>query len=168
MNGLSFTVGSELYTVDVNLVQKVARKLMITPVPSAPSEIVGIANLKGRVVTVLNLCRLLGIDKTDEAARYIHTVVFKSFSSSEDQMGLAIEKPGNLIEIDDADIKPSPLTAGSEGSFCISGVAETNDMFYRIIDIESIWKKYTHSTDLLSEITSENPSSGGHNNEQHI
>jgi len=142
VRGLSFLAGGELYAVDVTLVQKVARMLAITPVPSAPPEIVGIANLKGKVVTVLNLSKLLGSDKSNEAALYANTIVFKYGSSHEDQMGLAVEKPGNLIDIDDSAIRSPPVTAGAEENYCISGVTEIDDNLYRIIDIEAILRRY--------------------------
>ena len=142
MRGLSFTVGGEMYAVDVTLVQKVARKLAITPVPSAPAEILGVANLKGRVVTVLSLKKLLGLDTQSESEHYANTIIFKSWTNSEDQMGIAVEKPGNLIDIDTDTIRTRPLTVGTEGSFCIAGVAEVGDGFYRIIDIETIRRKY--------------------------
>jgi len=142
MRGLSFTVGGELYAVDVTLVQKVARKLAITPVPSAPAEITGVANLKGRVITVLSLKKLLGLDTQNDPEHYVNTIIFKSWTNSEDQVGLAVEKPGNLIDINTDAIRSRPLTVGTEGSFCISGVTEIGDDFYRIIDIETIRKKY--------------------------
>jgi len=154
MRGLSFLVGSELYAVDVTLVQKVARKLMITPVPSSPSEIVGIANLKGRVVTVLSLDKILGDDELCEAERYINTIVFKSRADNGDQMGLAVDKPGNLLDIDDAEIRPPPLSANDRGSFCISGVAEIDNTFYRIIDIDSIHNKFVSGKDTVQTKTS--------------
>ena len=161
MRGLSFLVDGELYTVDVTLVQKVARMLAVTPVPTAPAEVLGIANLKGRVITVLSLSKLLGSERPCEAALYVNTIVFKSGSSHEDQMGLAVEKPGNLIDIDDSAIRSPPTTANAEEDFCISGVTEIDDNFYRIIDIGSILRKYIYGI----EIGSGSSSIGGTENE---
>jgi len=149
VRGLSFLVDGELYAVDVTLVQKVARMLAITPVPSAPDEIVGIANLKGKVVTVLSLSRLLDSSKPYEAILYANTIVFKYGSSLEDQMGLAVEKPGNLIDIDDSAIRSPPVQADSAENNCIMGVTEIDDKFYRIIDIESILRKYIRDSDTV-------------------
>jgi len=161
MRGLSFYIGNELFAVDVTLVQKVARKLSITPVPSSPAEVIGIANLKGRVVTVLNLSKLLGSAESSFAQQYINTIVFKSDSSAEDQMGIAIEKPGNLIDIENDDIRSPPNTAEAEETHYISGVTEIGNDFFRIIDIEAIRRKYTHS----SETGSANSLYGGIPNE---
>ena len=154
MRGLSFVIGTELYAVDVTLVQKVARKLSITPVPSAPDEIVGIANLKGRVVTILSLTRLLGGDEEYLADNCTNTIVFKSSSSSEDQMGLAIEKPGNLIDLSDSAIKLPPLSNETEEGFCISGIAEVDDKIYRIISLDSIMQKYMTGSETITSNTS--------------
>jgi len=153
VRGLSFIVAGELFTVDVTLVQMVARKLAVTPVPSAPDEVIGVANLKGRVVTILSLSELLdSVERIDEG-RILNAIIFKSSSSSEDQMGLAVEKPGNLIDIDDSVIRPPPLTGGVSEGFCISGIAEADDKIYRIIDLDSIKRKYTASREDITANT---------------
>jgi len=155
MRVLSFTVAGEYYAVDVNLVQAVARKMSITPVPAAPIEISGIANVKGRVVTVINLYSLLGYDEKRDDKRgntSVNAIVFKSDSAdSEHFMALTIGKPGELITIDEKDIKVLSSTAKKEESFCVSRIAEVGKNLYRIVDIESISKKYENNYDSDTE-----------------
>jgi len=149
MKGFSFLVNKEFFAVDVDLVQKVTRKMAVTPVPTAPDEIIGIANLKGRVITILNLYQLLGHRERrnkEYGSRTVKAVVFKTLSGSEDQIGLFIDKPGNLIDLDDNTIRPPSLPTGAEDSFCISGIAEQNNRLYRIINIDSIINKYKAKT----------------------
>jgi purine-binding chemotaxis protein CheW len=148
MRCLSFFTDNEFFAVDVTLVQKVARKMTVTPVPTAPDAVEGITNIKGRVVTLLNLCELLGRKKKHARgpdADEVDAVIFKSFSGGDDQIGLVIDKPGNLIDIDDNTISLPSLTTGAEESFCISGIAEVDNMFYRIISIDSIMEKYKYA-----------------------
>jgi len=145
MKGFSFIVNNEYFAVDVDLVQKVTQKMMVTPVPSAPDEIIGIANLKGRVITILSLYQLLGHKERrnkEYSSRAVKAVVFKTLSGSEDQFGLFIDKPGDLIDIDNNTIRPPSLPTGAEDSFCISGIAELDNKLYRIINIDSIINKY--------------------------
>ncbi|MCL2764653.1 MAG: chemotaxis protein CheW [Treponema sp.] len=145
MRGFSFLVNKEYFAVDVDLVQKVTQKMIITPVPTAPDEVIGIANLKGRVITILSLYQLLGHKErrnNEDVSRAVKAVVFKTLSGSEDQIGLLIDKPGNLIDLDDDTIYTPSLPTGAEESFFISGVAEQDDRLYRIIDIDSIINKY--------------------------
>ena len=163
MKGLSFVVGGELFAVDINGVQKIVRKMLLTHVPAVPDEIIGIMNLKGKVITVFSLTELLG-RKGKRAGEYtnkaINAVVFKPLSDSEDQMGLSIDKPGDLIEIDGDIICPPSLATGANDSFCISGIAEMGDRLYRIIDIDSIINRYK----INGAETAENMSTGGINN----
>jgi len=147
MKGFSFLVNNEYFTVDVDLIHKITQKLMITPVPSSPDEIIGIANIKGRVITIFNLYRLLGhTERRSMEYNYnvVKAVIFKAHSGSEDQIGLLIDKPGNLIDIDENAIRPPLLATGAEESFCISGIAEVDNKLYRIINIESIINKYKY------------------------
>ena len=126
--------------------QKVARNMSVTPVPAAPEAIVGIANMKGRVVTVLSLAALFGRGRGKspgaKSVQAVNAVVFKGFKEGDDQMGLLIEKPGDLINITDNKILPLSLKTGAEEKFYLSGMAEVDGNLYRIINIESIIKRF--------------------------
>ena len=139
MRGLSFRADGELFTVDVILVMKVVRNMAFTPIPAAPSAVVGIANMKGRIVTVLSLAELLGRER---GARAVNAVIFKPLTDGNDQMGLLIDKPGDLIEINENEILPPPKTADEEESRCISGITEIDGILYRIINIDSIISRF--------------------------
>jgi len=143
MRGLSFVVDGGLYAADVSLIQKIVRNMPVTPVPAAPEAVIGIANLKGRVITVISLYTLLGNKEKRADTGMTNAVVFKPLSGNEDQLGLSIDKPGEIVYIDDDAICPPSLATGEEESFCICGVADVGDRLYRIIDIDSIINKYT-------------------------
>ena len=139
MRGLSFVAGGALYLVDVTLVQKVVRNMMATPVPTAPEAVVGIASLKGKIVTVLSLPVLLG-RAAQKASAPISAIIIKPFGDSGDHVGLLIDKPGDLIAIDE--ILPPPVTAGTDETRCISGVTEAEGTLYRIVDIHAIIDRF--------------------------
>ena len=184
MKVFSFYADGQLFAVDVDRIQKVARKMAVTHVPAAPDAITGIINLKGRVITVFSLCNLLGrkekrqvnrrksktAGSLDEiaaasaaanaaAADVVNIVVFKSFSGMEDQMGLIFDKPGVLINIDDETITLPSLAACAEDNCFFSGIAELDNMLYRIINIDSIIDKYKN----IGRNYAENISTGGVN-----
>jgi purine-binding chemotaxis protein CheW len=142
VTGLSFTVDGCLFAVDADLVQKMARKFAVTPVPAAPRAVMGIANLKGKVVTVFDLYELLGQRRTNSGG-LINVIIFKPFTAEgENQMGLAIDKTGDLVEISESRIRQPASGAELDDSGCIRGVAEVGGVLYRIIDIKAAAKKY--------------------------
>jgi len=165
MRYLSFSLDKEYFAVDVMYVEKVVRKIAVTPIPAAPEDIIGIVNMKGRVVTLLSLYKLLKRRERRGGERITHaanTIIFKSFSGGEDQMGFLIGKPGSLIHIDDSDIRLPSLTADIEENFCISGVAETGGKLYRIINIIPIITMHKQSGDGITDAYI----NGGENNEE--
>jgi purine-binding chemotaxis protein CheW len=138
----------ELFAVDVGLVQKVVRNISFTPIPAAPPAVAGIANLKGGIVTILSLAELLGRERGRHA---VNAVVFKSDANGGDQMGLLIDKPGDLIDIGENDILPPPLVAKGEEKPCVSGIAEAGGKLYRIIDLDDIKNRFKGGFDNVLE-----------------
>ena len=162
MKVLSFLVDNELFCADVRLVEKVTRKMILTQLAAAPHVINGLVNLKGRVITAFNLYQILGRKERRNAGRKsdtVNAIVFNSFSGEEDQMCLIINKPGELIELDDETVSPPVLATGAEESFCISGIAEKDNKLYRIIDIDSIINRY--KTNGVKTVENTNRSNGG-------
>ena len=138
MQGLSLLTDGELFAVDVTLVRKVVRNMAFTPVPAAPEAVAGIANLKGGIVTLLNLDELLGRNR---GAQAVHAVIFKPFTNGNDQMGLLIDSPGDLITINETKII-SPNISAEEYNPLISGLTEVDGKLYRIIDVDSIVNRF--------------------------
>jgi len=162
MRCLSFLVDEDYFAVDVTLVREFARKMTVTPVPSAPDAVIGITNMKGRVITLLNLCELLGRKGRDSVDDTVNAILFKSLSGDEDQIGIKIDKPGELIDIDDQDTRKPSIEIEADESFCISGIAEIDHELYRIIDIYSIIEKYKSD----GEKTADSSLNGGIDDEQ--
>jgi len=147
MRGLSFLSDGELFTVDVELVEKIVRNMAYTPLPAVHDTVAGIANMKGGIVTLLSLNRLLGRERSEAAS---HAVIFKPSKNHLDQMGLLIDKPGSLIEINEDEILPPPLPAEEKHS-CISGMAEAGGKLYRIIHVDSIINRFNDGGDIISQ-----------------
>jgi len=164
MIGLSFLANGEFFAVNVKLVQKIMLNMAVTPVPTAPETVAGIANMKGRVVTVLSLAALLGCGQGKRCrslgtlpargTQVVSSVVFKPFSDGDDEMALLVDKLGDLIFISDNEILPPPLTWGAEEKSYISGIAETEEKLYRIINVESIVNRFINGGEKTSDTMS--------------
>ncbi|MDR1664776.1 MAG: chemotaxis protein CheW [Clostridiales bacterium] len=139
MRGLSFFINDELYAADVTRVAKIVRHLSVTPVPAAREAVLGIANLKGKVVTVLDPRALLAAPgeavQRNNPVGSVKAVVFKPFSENGDPIGLRIDRQGGLISVDDENILPPPV---ADGAGIVAGVAELEGRLYRILDVNHI------------------------------
>ena len=147
MKAMSFLVDSELYVVDATLMHKVVRSISITSVPTSNNAVVGIINLKGKVITILSIPELFGVSKNSEITPelYSNVAIFKPVRGDNDQMGVLIDTPGSLIDIDEDLMLPPPIDKEQQNSAFISGVVNADNKLYRILDITAIFESFTVS-----------------------
>ena len=159
MQALSFFLDDELFAVDVIYVEKFVRNIPVTPVVATPDPVIGIANMKGRVITVLSLSTLLKRDagkaETRSPVSGANAVVFKSLADG-DQIALQIDRPGGLLSISDCQQLPPPVAAGPAEKHIITGIAEADGLLYRIIDASALINQdYTADPIIQREINDE-------------
>jgi purine-binding chemotaxis protein CheW len=107
MNQLStFHVGAYLFGVDVSLVQEVVRLQPLTPVPLAPAEIAGLINLRGEVLTAIDLRARLGLPPADPAREPVNVVV----RVDDEPVSLLVDEIGAVLEISQVPFEQTPST----------------------------------------------------------
>ncbi|MDR0248772.1 MAG: chemotaxis protein CheW [Oscillospiraceae bacterium] len=141
MRVLSFVAAGELYAADIECVQAVMRRLEPTPVRAADSTIAGIVNIRGKVVTLLDMDALLGRACREQPGAVSDAVVFKDITESGDQMGLLISAACEIV--DPGSVQPLPPEAELAGGGIIGGIAEHGSKLYRILDIRAIIARFT-------------------------
>jgi purine-binding chemotaxis protein CheW len=112
MNQLStFGVGKYLFGVDVALVQEVVRLQQMTPVPLAPPEIAGLINLRGEVLTAIDLRVRLGLAAAelgnDGVAREPVNVVVRM---DDEPVSLLVDEISGVLEVSQVPFEQTPST----------------------------------------------------------
>ena len=103
-----FRVADEAYAVSVLNVLEVASLGDVTPVPGAPIQILGVRNLRGKILPVIDLAALLGTRRSQPAGRLLVA------ESEGRQAGLAIDEVTEVGELGDlAEEAESPLLLGT-------------------------------------------------------
>lgn len=109
----TFKVGENTFGVDVRVVQEVLRPHPITRVPLAPAAIAGLINLRGQVVTAVDMRQRLGLPPNDGERESMNVVA----RLGDGVVSLLVDSIGDVIEVDDADFEapPETLTGPSRG-----------------------------------------------------
>src|SRR5881398_1517821 len=108
----TFHVGKYLFGVDVSLVQEVVRLQQMTPVPLAAGEIAGLINLRGEVLTAIDLRARLGlpaVDRSDAAGRGrepVNVVV----RVNDEPVSLLVDEIGGVLEVSQVPFEQTPTT----------------------------------------------------------
>ncbi len=104
----TFHVGKYLFGVDVALVQEVVRLQQITPVPLAPPEIAGLINLRGEVLTAIDLRARLGLPPAKGDREPVNVVV----RVDDEPVSLLVDEIGGVLEVSQVPFEQTPSTVG--------------------------------------------------------
>lgn len=137
---LTFYLNGNLYGIDILAVKEINRNIEYTPVPDAPSSVIGLLNMRGQVVTLFNLAGLMGLELGD-GREHSTCIILKSTPLNPDYVGFLIERPGSVIDINEGICEPPPANmSGLENKF-VSKVVKLEDELLTIIDQQVIFEQ---------------------------
>jgi chemotaxis signal transduction protein len=129
----TFLLDGHLFGVLVSAVQEVLKEQDVTPVPLAPSEVSGLINLRGQIVTTLDLRPRLGIPRQEPGARSVSVVVRAADGGP---VSLVVDRTGDVIEADDASLELPPDTVPAEVRELVSGICKLDGRLMLLLDSE--------------------------------
>ncbi|MEJ2694428.1 MAG: chemotaxis protein CheW [Candidatus Thiodiazotropha sp.] len=134
---VTFVLMEETYGINVMQVQEVLRVTEIAPVPGAPAYVLGIINLRGNVVTVIDTRIRFGLPtvETDDASRII------VIESEKQVVGILVDAVAEVVELRENEIDPAPNVGTEESSRYIQGVAtrgENRDGLLILVDLNKL------------------------------
>lgn len=131
---VTFRLADETYGINVMHVQEVLRVPEIAPVPGAPDYVLGIINLRGNVVTVLDTRKRLGLPEhaEDDSTRIVILGTEKSV------VGIMVDSVAEVVEMRRSAIESSPNVGNDESSKYIDGVATHKDELLILIDVNKL------------------------------
>jgi len=130
----TFYIGGTLMGVNAMNVQEVVQLSSLTPVHHASDYIAGIINLRGQIVTVVDLKRRLEIEQLDEqTAREIFIV-----SSQGENIGLLVDEAADVIPADMENLSPLPANMSLAQQKFLKGICQEESRPIAILDIGSV------------------------------
>ena len=102
----TFWLGHGLYGIEVGRVREVLRQLDITAVPLAPATVAGLINLRGQVVTTIDLRERLQLGSATEDVQSMLVVVLVAGES----IALLVDRIGGVVDVSDDQFEPPPDT----------------------------------------------------------
>jgi purine-binding chemotaxis protein CheW len=128
----TFFVGELFFGVDVLNVQEVLRFQPMTPVPQAPEVIEGLINLRGQIVTAIDMRRRLRLPPRAEDKAPMNMVV----RTSDGAVSLLVDEIGDVLDMDAATYERPPQNLDPATSDLIRGVYKLKDQLLLVLDEE--------------------------------
>ena len=121
-----------LFGVDVLHVQEVLRFQVMTPIPKAPPAIEGLINLRGQIVTAIDMRRRLGLPPRDGKKSPMNIVI----RTSEGAVSLLVDEIGDVLDVDAATYERSPESLDPAARELIHGVYKLKDRLLLVLDAD--------------------------------
>lgn len=131
---VTFRLDSELYGINVLQVQEVLRYTDIVPVPGAPDFVLGIINLRGNVVTVIDTRKCFGLapHQPDDATRIV------IIESGKQVAGLLVDSVAEVVNIHANQVESAPDVGTTESAKYIQGIANHNKEILILVDVNKL------------------------------
>jgi len=128
----TFYLDKLLFGVELKGVQEVIRSLEMTKVPLAPDVVSGLINLRGQIVTAVDLRRRLELEPRPPGMLAMNVVV----RSEDGAVSLLVDEIGDVVEGEESSFEPPPETLRGSVRAMILGVHKLNGRLMHVLDIE--------------------------------
>jgi purine-binding chemotaxis protein CheW len=129
---VTFTLDGRLYGVDVDAVQEVLRGQPQTRIPLAPDSVSGLINLRGQVLSAIELRAQLGLP--DRAEDHEHMLVVVRIGG--EPIALLVDSIGAVIDVDDEQFEQPPDTLAGPSRDLLFGAYKLDDRLLLALDVE--------------------------------
>jgi purine-binding chemotaxis protein CheW len=137
---VSFRIGDEEFGVDILMVQEIIRFTTITPIPNAPRFILGMINLRGKIIPVIDLRQRLKIrghrpGANDRKTRILIVEIYNHVT------GFIVDSVSEVMKVPVSDIEPTPhlVTSSIEAEY-VKGVIKLPNRLIILLDFRQVLK----------------------------
>jgi purine-binding chemotaxis protein CheW len=131
---VTFHIDNEVYGITVMQVMEVLRYVDLTPVPGAPDYVLGIINLRGNVVTVIDTRKRFSLPskEIDDLCRIV-------IIESEGQvLGMLVDCVAEVVYLKESEIEMAPNVGNEDSSRFIQGVHSNGDSLLILVDVNKL------------------------------
>jgi purine-binding chemotaxis protein CheW len=130
-------IGEQLFGLPISRVQDVFMPDRLTRVPLAPPEIAGVLNLRGRIVTAIDMRSRLGLGKRDNAGRPMAIGI----EYNSESYGLLIDTIGEVLKVADDTREPNPVNLDARLARVSAGVHQLDGQLLVVLDVDRVLDK---------------------------
>ncbi len=130
----TFYVGDALCGMDILNIQEINKLMEMTKVPQAPDYMIGILNLRGQIVTIIDLGQKLGLGEVEISNESRNIII----NAPGEHVGLLVSRISDVVMADPEKIESAPANmSGIQGGF-FTGVYKTENKLIGILDIKEV------------------------------
>lgn len=131
---VTFAIGDQGFCIEIEHVLEIRGWTSTTVMPQAPDYVVGLMNLRGAVLPVVDLSLRLGLGKIEPTAR--HVIIIARIGDQ--TVGFLVEAVSDILTVSEDDMRPTPQVSSPGAQAFIKGVYTISDKLVRAVDVHQI------------------------------
>ena len=131
---LTIYLEDQIFGIPVLQIQDVLRDISMTNVPLAPPEVSGALNLRGRIVTAINVRKRLGLNPYESDSKQLSVVV----EHEHELYSLMIDRVGDVVSIDDKNLDVAPPTLDGLWRDIATGIFRMEGKLMMVLDVSKL------------------------------
>ena len=135
---LTFVLGNETYGVDILRVQEIRGWSSVTKIPHAPAHVLGVLNLRGAIVPIVDLRMRFNLERAEYTAVTVIIVLAVQSESGRRNFGVVVDGVSDVVDVDAAAVKPAPELGSSAATAHISGLVSVAEHMVVLLDIDRL------------------------------
>ena len=136
---VTVTIADQLFGLPIGRVHDVFVPDSLTPVPLTGTEIAGVLNLRGRIVTAIDMRRKLGLEPPEEGA----TRMAVGIDYRGESYGFIIDRVGEVLALSSGEREPNPVNLDPRWAQVSAGVHRLDGSLMVILDVDSVLHSMT-------------------------
>lgn len=138
---LTFTLGREIFALDIGKVREVLELTTISDIPRTPDYMRGVINLRGHAVPVMDMRSKLGMEVVEDTVDTCVIIMEVAFGDDIVVLGALVDSVREVFEMGEQDIEPAPRMGAAINADYIMGMGRQEDQFIIIVDVDSIFSE---------------------------
>ena len=136
---LTFVLGNETYGVDILRVQEIRGWSAVTKIPHAPPHVLGVLNLRGSIVPIVDLRMRFALDRAEYTAVTVIIVVAVMSAAGRRDFGVVVDGVSDVVDVNTEEVKAAPdLGSKGGGTDYIRGLVPVSDRMVVLLDIDRL------------------------------
>ncbi|RYZ67812.1 MAG: chemotaxis protein CheW [Proteobacteria bacterium] len=128
---LTFVLNSQMYGVPISAIREINRVTEITPVPQTPIYYAGVMNLRGKVISVVDLRLKFHLNSSAHTRQTCIIVI----EGNDNQVGMIVDSISGVIDLTDGQIEVPPTMGKEDPASYVTGMGKLEDSVLILLDI---------------------------------
>ncbi len=135
---LTFVLGNETYGVDILRVQEIRGWSAVTKIPHAPPHVLGVLNLRGSIVPIVDLRMRFSLERAEYTAVTVIIVVSVMSAAGRRDFGVVVDGVSDVVDVNTEEVKAAPEMGAKGATDYIRGLVPISERMVVLLDIDRL------------------------------